>query len=205
MDPLARFARMATTAVAPRPWLWPLFRPPLRWMFDAIAPRWDAQRSAARTTALEAGLDAVATTPRRAIDIGTGTGDAAIAIARRWPQAEVLGVDFSKRMVAEALAKTPAELHERLRFEAADARRLPVADGSFDLVALNNMIPFFDELARITARGGHLVVAFTLGAQTPIYLATDRIRAALEQRGFADVREVSGGPGTAVVARRRQS
>jgi SAM-dependent methyltransferase len=203
MDVLERFARLTTDAVAPRPWLWPLFRAPLRWMFDAIAPRWDANRSAARTAAFEAGLGVVVVSPRRAIDIGTGTGDVAIVIARRWPQVEVLGVDFSKRMVAEARAKTPAELRERLRFDAADARRLPIRDGSFDLVGLNNMIPFFDELARITAPGGYLVVAFARGAQTPIYVPTRRIRAEVERRGFTDIREVSGGPGTAIVARRR--
>ena len=50
---------------------------------------------------------------------------------------------------------TPPELAERVRFEQADAVRLPFEDGSFDLVQLANMIPFFDELARVAAPGGH--------------------------------------------------
>jgi ubiquinone/menaquinone biosynthesis C-methylase UbiE len=202
MDVLERFARLTTDAVAPRPWLWPLFRAPLRWMFDAIAPRWDANRSAARTAAFEAGLDVVVASPRRAIDIGTGTGDVAIVIARRWPQVEVLGVDFSERMVAEARAKTPAELRERLRFDAADARRLPVADDSFDLVGLNNMIPFFDELARVVAPGGHLIFSFSAGPETPIWVPPERLRQELGERGFAEFADFQAGGGTAFLARR---
>lgn len=202
MDLSRRFARLTTDVVAPRPWLWPLFRRPLRRMFDTLAPKWDADRSPHRTSAFEAGLDSVPAAPRRVLDVGTGTGDAAFVMARRWPQAEVLGLDLSERMVAEARAKTPPDLRGRVRFDAADARRLAVPDGSFDLVGLNNMIPFFDELARVTAPAGHLLVAFSQGSRTPIYVSSERIRAELERRGFGDVREVAAAGGTAVIARR---
>ena len=53
-------------------------------MFGVLAPRWDADRSPDRTRALAAGLDTVRAEPRRALDVGTGTGDAAFEIARRW-------------------------------------------------------------------------------------------------------------------------
>ena len=200
-----RFARLTTNVVARAPWLWPLFRRPFRRMFDTLAPQWDADRSADRTRALSAGLDAVAEAPRRALDVGTGTGDAALAIARRWPETEVLGVDLSERMIRAARAKVPPEGVGRVRFEVADARRLPVADAAFDLVAMNNMIPFADELARVTAPGAYVVVAFSSGPQTPIYVRPDRLRDGLERHGFEDVREISAGSGTAVVARRRPS
>ena len=58
-------------------------------------------------------------------------------------------------MVEQARQRTPPELAERVRFEQADAAQLPFEDGAFDLVQLANMIPFFDELARVTAPGGH--------------------------------------------------
>ena len=199
-----QFARLATNVVGRAPWLWPLLRPSVRRMFDALAPQWDANRSPDRTRALTAALDSVAVAPRRALDLGTGTGDAALAIARRWPESEVLGVDLSERMIAAARAKTPPESSGRVRFEVADARQLPFADATFDLVALNNMIPFVEELARVTAPGAHVVVAFTNGANTPIYVPTDRLRVDLERRGFEYVREVLAPPGTAVVARRRR-
>jgi ubiquinone/menaquinone biosynthesis C-methylase UbiE len=202
MNVFQRFARLATVTVARQPWLWPLFRPPLRRMFDSIAPQWDANRSPDRTRAFEAALQDVPEAPRRAIDLGTGTGDGAFIIARRWRETDVLGLDLSERMVAEARAKTPPELTERVRFESADASRLPVAAASFDLVALNNMIPFLDELARVLAPGGHVVVAFSQGPRTPIYVPSQLLRAELERRGFEDVREIVAGAGTAVVARR---
>jgi ubiquinone/menaquinone biosynthesis C-methylase UbiE len=197
-----RFARLVAVATTRAPWLWPLFRRSFRRMFDEIAPRWDGLRSAARTTAFEAGLDAIAEAPRHALDVGTGTGDGAFVIARRWPDVDVLGLDLSERMIDEARAKTPPELSGRVRFEAADASRLPVADASVDLVAMNNMIPFVDELARAMSPGGHVVIAFSQGPRTPIYVPAARLRAELERRGFEDIRELAAGPGTVVIARR---
>jgi ubiquinone/menaquinone biosynthesis C-methylase UbiE len=172
-------------------------------MFDAIAPQWDSRRRPERTVVFEAGLDLVPEAPGRALDLGTGTGDAAFLMARRWPETEVLGLDFSERMVDEARAKTPSELAGRVRFEAADARHLPLPDGSIDLVGMNNMIPFFDELARVIAPGGHVVVAYSQGPRTPIYVPSDRLRNELERSGFEDLQEVTAGPGTAMVGRRR--
>jgi hypothetical protein len=66
-----------------------------------------------------------------------------------------------------------------------------------------NMITFFDELARVVRPGGTLVVAFSLGPQTPIYVDPERLRAQLGQRGFSDFAEIEAGRGTALVARKR--
>ena len=193
-----RVARLITDVTVRAPWLWPLLRRPMARMFDRIAPHWDAFRSPDRLVAYEAALDRVPGRPRAVLDLGTGTGDGAIAIARRWPEAEVLGIDLSGPMLDEARRKAP-----ELRFELADASRLDVRDGAFDLVALNNMIPFFGELGRIVAPGGHLVVAFSLGDETPIYVRPASLRRGLERAGFDLVEEVAAGPGTATVARRR--
>ena len=84
-------------------------------------------------------------------------------------------------MIAEA-ARSPSSRAER--YEVADAAQLPFADGSFELVTLNNMIPFFDEVARVTAPGGHVAVAFALGAATPIYVPLERVRRELERARF---------------------
>jgi SAM-dependent methyltransferase len=202
VNALERFARVTTVTATRVPRLWPVLRGPMRFMFDRIAPAWDTNRSPVRLTAFEAALATIAEAPARVLDLGTGTGDAAFAAAARWPEAEVLGFDLSRRMIDEARAKAPPELRDRIRFDVADARHLPVDDASFDLVAMNNMIPFADELARVTAPGGHLVVAFTRGAGTPIYVPFDRLRPDLERHGFEDVRELTADPGTAVVARR---
>jgi SAM-dependent methyltransferase len=200
-----RFARLATDAVVRRPALWGLFRGPVRRQFEKLAPTWDALRSAGHLESLEAALDAVPGHPRRVLDVGTGTGTAARAIALRWPDASVVGVDIAEAMVAEARRLLPSELDGRVRFERGDASALPFADRAFDLVTLANVIPFFDEIDRVLAPGGHVAFAWSVGADTPIYVPSERLRAELERRGFGGFRELSAGPGTAFLARKPEA
>jgi ubiquinone/menaquinone biosynthesis C-methylase UbiE len=195
---------MATSLVVRRPELWRLFRGPMRAMFDRVAPHWETMRSPGHLLPLEAALELVEAAPRTALDLGTGTGDGALAVARRWPSARVTGVDLSEEMIAHAEAKVTGELAERVRFDVADSAALPYADAEFDLVTLLNMVPFFDEIARVTAPGGSVVLAFSRGAETPIYVPPERLRAELARRRFDTFRDVARGDGTALVARRRE-
>jgi ubiquinone/menaquinone biosynthesis C-methylase UbiE len=195
-----RFARLVTTVVVRVPALWRVFRGPMRTNFDRLAGEWDATRvDAERLAPMSAALDAVSPAPRTVLDLGTGTGAAARIAAARWPDAEVTGADVSPGMIAEAtrLAASPNE-----RYEVADSAALPYADGAFEVVMLNNMIPFFDEVARVTAPGGHVAVAFALGPATPIYVPLDRVRSELERRGFVHVADFSPGQGLSLLARK---
>jgi ubiquinone/menaquinone biosynthesis C-methylase UbiE len=191
-------ARAITDVVVRAPFLWPLLRRPMRRLFDQVAPRWDAMMSAERLVAFEAALERIPGEPQAVLDVGTGTGDGAIAAAERWPDANVRGIDVSPEMVEEARRKAP-----QLRFDVGDASALDVPDGAFDLVTMNNVIPFFGELARVVKPGGHVLLAFSRGAETPIWVAPERLRRGLRRAGFEDVEEVAAGPGTAMVARRR--
>jgi SAM-dependent methyltransferase len=195
-----RFARLATNLAVRRPRLWPLARPLMRLQFDWIAPHWDSMREPGYLDAFERGLAEVGQ-PARILDVGTGTGLAALELAARYPDAEVVGVDLAGEMVAEALRKTPRELTERVRFEQADAAQLPVEDRSFDLVTLVNMIPFFDELARVVAPDGTLLIAFSWGRETPIFVPSARLRSELASRGFSQFAEFTAGPGSVFLAR----
>jgi SAM-dependent methyltransferase len=197
-----RFARLATNAVVARPRLWRAFRGPIRKQFDRLASRWDDLRSEEAFEPLERALEAIPTPPARVLDLGTGTGLAAFTLARRFPDAEIVGVDVSPRMIEEARGNTPPELSERVRFEQADAAQLPYADGSFQLVSLANMIPFFEELERVTAPGGWLVFSFSAGPETPIWVPPERLRSELGRRGFADFADFHAGSGTAFLARK---
>lgn len=197
-----RFARLVTDAVVRRPLLWRVLRRPLRTMFDDLAPTWETRIGPHHLGALARALEDVAA-PRRALDLGTGTGVAAKAVAERFPEAEVTGVDLSGAMVEEARAGLPPELERRVRFEVADASRLTFEDGAFGLVTLMNMIPFFDELARVTAPGGIAVLSFSRGSETPIYVPFARLRSELARRGFAEFAEFSADPATAMRARKR--
>jgi ubiquinone/menaquinone biosynthesis C-methylase UbiE len=196
-----RFARLVTNVVVRAPALWPMFRRPFTVNFDRIAPEWDANRvDATRLRPIVAALEAIDVPPRAVLDLGTGTGRVARLAADRWPGAVITGVDVSSGMIAEARRLATSE---EQRYEVGDASRLPYQDGAFDLVALNNMIPFFDELARVTAPGGHVAVAYGLGPSTPIWVPLDRVRRELERRGFTHVANFSEGPGVSLLARKR--
>jgi SAM-dependent methyltransferase len=196
-----KFARLTTNAVVRRPGLWRVFRGLTRRQFDAIAPRWETMRMPDTFAPFEAALAAVDPAPERVLDLGTGTGAGARVVASRFPEAEVVGADLSERMLAEARRSLPAELAGRVRFEVADANSLPYEAGAFDLVTLSNMIPFFDELARVVAPGGRVLFAFSGGAETPIYVPPDRLRRELERRGFTEFAEFEAGRGNALLAR----
>lgn len=197
-----KFARFTTNQVVRRPWAWRLLRRLTRLQFNRIAPVWDERRTPEAFASLDVALDSIETPPKRALDLGTGTGRAAFILARRYPEAEVVGADLAVAMLEEARARTPPELAERVRFEEADAERLPYPDESFDLVTLANMIPFFDELTRVTAPGGTLVFSFSAGPETPIYVPPELLRKELAKRGFADFADFAAGDGTALVARK---
>jgi demethylmenaquinone methyltransferase / 2-methoxy-6-polyprenyl-1,4-benzoquinol methylase len=93
-----------------------------------------------------------------ALDVATGTGDLAIALARRG--AEVTGSDFAPAMLEIARRKAPG-----LRFEPGDALDLAYGDGSFDAVTVGfGARNFADldrglaEMARVTKPGGRVVI-----------------------------------------------
>jgi ubiquinone/menaquinone biosynthesis C-methylase UbiE len=198
-----RFARFVTNVVVRLPWLWPLFRRPLTAMFDRIAPSWAAMRAQDAMEPLTAAADRLAERPQRVLDIGTGTGLAAVVLARRFPEAEVLGIDVAPRMIEEARRQLAPDVADRVRFEVADAARMAETE-TYDLVVLANMIPFFDELERLVAPGGRAVFTFSRGPETPIYVPSERLRAELERRGFGAFEELKAGSGTALIARRKE-
>jgi ubiquinone/menaquinone biosynthesis C-methylase UbiE len=191
-----RFARFVTDVVVRAPFLWRLFRRRMTRNFDQLAPEWDETRvSRERLTPMIAALDATGA-PTRALDVGTGTGAVARLISERWPSADVTGVDVSPGMIAEA-RRLGSE-----RYDVGDASALPYEDAAFDLVTLNNMIPFFDELARVTAPGGYVAIAYSMGSRTPIWVPLERVRDELQRRGFLHIADFEAGTGVALLARR---
>ena len=193
-----RLARMITDAAVRWPRAWPLFRRVTERMFDSIAPRWDTMRGPESFAPFRAALGSVSPEPADVLDVGTGTGEGALVLAAQFPAARVLGVDLSERMLDRARAKVPSA-----RFDRADASALPFPAASFDLVTHANMIPFFDEVARVLRPGGQALFAFSAGAETPIYVPAQRLRDELALRGFADFAEFAAGNGTAFLARKQ--
>jgi len=176
------YARLATVVVVRSPRLWRVFRSRLTTGFDRLAPEWDTTRaSPSRLDVINLALDAVEDPPATILDVGTGTG-----------------ADVSEGMIAEAQRQATG----RQRFVVADASALPFDDGAFELVALNNMIPFFDELARVTAPGGRVAIAYSRGRQTPIWVPLDRVRRELAAREFTHFADFSAGEGRSLLARK---
>jgi demethylmenaquinone methyltransferase/2-methoxy-6-polyprenyl-1,4-benzoquinol methylase len=102
-----------------------------------------------------------------ALDVATGTGDLAVALARRG--AEVTGMDFAPAMLELARKKAPG-----LRFEEGDALDLAYADGSFDAATVGfGARNFADldrglaEMARVVRPGGRVVVLEITTPQRP--------------------------------------
>jgi ubiquinone/menaquinone biosynthesis C-methylase UbiE len=170
----------------------------MRRNFDALAPQWDAIRRGDTTAAVDLVFER-AGAPRRVLDVGTGTGLAAGLAAERFPEAEVVGVDLSPRMIEIAKRNHGGG---NVRFEVADASALPFGDDAFDLAVLLNMIPFPDELARVLEPGGTLAIAFTRGPETPIWAPPETLRPQLDRAGFVEVEEHLVGPAVVLLARR---
>lgn len=138
----------------------------VRAMFDRIAGVYDLM-NAVMTAGMhqrwrERAVDLARLSPGdRALDVATGTGDLALALARRVGRAgEVVGSDFSERMLELARAKPGS-----VRFELGDALALPYPDSSFDAATVGfGARNFADraaglrEMARVVRPGGRVVV-----------------------------------------------
>jgi len=197
-----RFARLATRLTVASPGVWRILRRLMRAQFDRLAPSWEGRAGPEALAALGAALERLERPPRRVLDLGTGTGKAARLAARLFAGAQVEATDLSPAMVEEARRLIPPELAERIHLSVADATALPFADGAFDLVVLLNMIPFFDELGRVTANDGTVVISFSWGSGTPIYVPSDTLRQRLGSVGFSRFEEIAAGEGTALLATR---
>jgi malonyl-CoA O-methyltransferase len=145
----------------------------------------------------EAALERIPDPVERALDVGTGTGAGVRVLRKRFPDAEVVGVDLAPAMLAEARRLVPD-----VSFVQGDASALPFDGGSFDLVGHQNMIPFLDEVARVLRPGGWTIFAFSAGPETPIWVEPELLRRELGRRGFTDFAEIAAARGLAVLARR---
>jgi len=111
--------------------------------------------------------------PRDVLDLATGSGDLALTIQRRLPEARIVAADFSAEMLEVARGKGVANT------VVADALQLPFDDGSFDCVTvafgLRNMAKWdvaLSQMARALRGKGHLLILdFSVpgGALRPFY------------------------------------
>ena len=104
--------------------------------------------------------------PQQILDVATGTGDLAIAMARKIEGCRILGVDLSEQMLAVAREKVAAcGLSETIALAVGDAEHLEVADGSVDVATVafgvrnfENLEQGLREMHRTIKEGGHIVI-----------------------------------------------
>ena len=127
---------------------------PIAAMFDRISPKYDAlnhllslnidkvwRRKTAKVVAQNH--------PKTILDLATGTADLAIALARRNPQAKIIGMGISEKMLdigKEKVKRQDLEGQVELRF--GDAASLPLEDDSFDAVTVAFGVRNFEDLCK---------------------------------------------------------
>jgi len=189
--------------------------PPLRFHFltrfyDALV-RWTTREAVFK----EALLAQLGRAPgERLLDVGCGTATLSIALARRFPEARVVGLDADGAALGIARAKA-ADARVRLEFEQAFADRMPFPSGSFD-TAVSSL--FFHHLTRdvkaaalaeifrvlrpggalhvadwgrptnLALRAGFLLVQALDGRETTRDSVSGILPEMMLQAGFADVR-----------------
>ncbi len=96
--------------------------------------------------------------PQRVLDLGCGTGRASIAMQKRWPKAELVSLDLAWPMLRQAreaakrsagwlsnpFARRPAQV-------CADARALPLAEASVDVLFSNLCLQWVEDLDALFA------------------------------------------------------
>jgi demethylmenaquinone methyltransferase / 2-methoxy-6-polyprenyl-1,4-benzoquinol methylase len=139
-------------------------------MFDRIAGRYDLLNSimSARMHHRWRALTVELSDPPqggRALDVCCGTGDLALELKRRMGRtAEVVGVDFSQKMLSLARQKANRQGLDVV-YEAGNALELPHPDSSFDLATVGfgvrNLVDLergVAEMARVVRPGGRVAI-----------------------------------------------
>jgi ubiquinone/menaquinone biosynthesis methyltransferase len=139
-------------------------------MFNRVARRYDAANRVMsagidvvwRKKAIARLLEGLGETPR-VLDLGAGTLDGALEIARRAPGARVAAADFATEMLRAGRRKLPAGVS--IETDAADGHHLPYRDAAFDgafsafcVRNLRDLRQGLGELRRVVRPGGRVVI-----------------------------------------------
>ena len=144
----------------------------IREMFDAIAPRYDFLNRL-----LSLGIDQrwrrfavnkiLWKEGGKILDVATGTGDVALAIAAATPESvKIIGIDFSAQMVELGLVKVSKSIFSsRITMEVAPCESIPFPDNTFDSATIafgiRNVVDRpcgLKEMNRVLNPGGKVVI-----------------------------------------------
>ena len=113
---------------------------------------------------LQERLSLLAIQPKRVLDLGCRSGYQLHALQQRYPEAQIIGADPAPGTTLRMPGSWPRWLRRKAQAPqrvACDPHELPFADGSFDLVVSNLLLPWchaphrvFEEAARVLLPGG---------------------------------------------------
>lgn len=113
--------------------------------------------------------------PDKVLDLCCGTADWTITLAKRYPHAEVIGMDFSQEMLKIAQHKVSDAKVQNITLESGDAMNLRYPDNSFDAVTIGfglRNVPdanqVLAEIYRVLKPGGQMICLEAFKVETPI-------------------------------------
>ncbi len=155
---------------------------PIAAMFDRISPKYDAlnhlfslnidkvwRRKTAKTVSKSQ--------PKTILDLATGTADLAIAMAKHNPQAHIIGLDISEKMLEIGKEKIASQsLESQVELHLGDAASLPFENHSFDTVTVAFGVRNFEdldkglsEISRVLKPNGQAVILeFSMPENFPV-------------------------------------
>ena len=155
---------------------------PIAAMFDRISPKYDAlnhlfslniDKVWRRKTAKAVSKSR----PKAILDLATGTADLAIAMAKRNPQAHIIGMDISEKMLEIGKAKVKQQnLENQIELRIGDAASLPFEEGTFDAVTVafgvrnfENLSKGLAEISRVMKTNGQVcILEFSMPEKFPV-------------------------------------
>ena len=155
---------------------------PIAAMFDRISPKYDALNHM-----LSLNIDKVwrkktakivsKTQPKAILDLATGTADLAIAMAKHNPQAHIIGLDISEKMLEIGKEKVKLQnLENQIELHHGDAASLPFEDARFDAVTVAFGVRNFEDLDNslsemhrvLKTNGQAVILEFSMPERFPI-------------------------------------
>ena len=155
---------------------------PIAAMFDRISPKYDALNHL-----LSLNIDKVwrkktakavaKSQPKTILDLATGTADLALALAKRNPQAHIIGMDISEKMLDIGKAKVAQrKMESQIELRLGDAAELPFESHRFDAVTVAFGVRNFEdlgkglsEISRVLKPGGRaIILEFSMPERFPV-------------------------------------